>query len=327
MLTRISIETNDTTMYAKDAISTDIGCAMANNNDIVLDLKSEGPCCNNIGLYILLDYCSLKYCYDLSRVTILTSNKLETHPIIKIKYMPPTHLMHNAMNEYKSFSVNKILDTHFGSFVGKSNSLRLCINSYLYKEHNDKVTQSYRFNPNNDYYRNHIGLEELIRNNQHNIIIESEFISKCPLLLNGACDITYDVNSPLNLSQQLDARFSINRYYDTFFVEIVQESYFSGSTFFPTEKIWRPILLKTPFIVQGPQWYLKHLKEMGFKTFDKWWNEGYSEDPPYHSVKEIKKVIDFLSNKSIEELTQIYFEMTDILEHNYNTLNALTKKR
>ena len=41
-------------------------------------------------------------------------------------------------------------------------------------------------------------------------------------------------------------------------------------------------MLLTPFIVQGSQWFLHRLRDMGFQTFDRWWDEGYSEDPANH---------------------------------------------
>jgi hypothetical protein len=112
--------------------------------------------------------------------------------------------------------------------------------------------------------------------------------------------------------------------YSNFFVEITCESYFTGQTFFPTEKTWRAIALRTPFIIQGPQNYLANLKLLGFKTFDRWWDEGYSEDPADHQPLEIIKVVEFLNNKSLDEIFSMYQEMQDVLEHNYQTLQLLT---
>jgi len=120
-----------------------------------------------------------------------------------------------------------------------------------------------------------------------------------------------------------------NNFYDSynnFFVEVVCETFFSGETFFPTEKTWRPIILKTPFIVQGPTGYLKNLRKLGFKTFSEFWDEGYDEDPPNWSYKEIIKVIEDLSSKSNDEIQRMYIAMQDILEHNYNTLLNLTRE-
>jgi hypothetical protein len=112
--------------------------------------------------------------------------------------------------------------------------------------------------------------------------------------------------------------------YADFFVEIVCETYTVGTTFFPTEKIWRPIMCKTPFIVQGPSEFLANLKVLGIKTFDKWWDESYDYQVGKTKIESIIKIIDFLSLKTVQELKIMYNEMLPILEHNYNVLMNLT---
>ena len=109
-------------------------------------------------------------------------------------------------------------------------------------------------------------------------------------------------------------------------VEIVCETCYNGNTFFPTEKTWRPILLETPFIVQGPQWYLHRLRDLGFQTFDRWWDEGYTEDPANWQNTEIKKVIDSIGKLTIEQLQEMYTEMKPVLAHNKKRFMELTSK-
>ena len=85
-------------------------------------------------------------------------------------------------------------------------------------------------------------------------------------------------------------------------------------------------MLLTPFIVQGPQWYLLRLRDLGFQTFDRWWDEGYAEDPADHQPHEIVKVIDSLAEKSMQELNTMYQEMKPILQHNKKRFMELTSK-
>ena len=234
------------------------------------------------------------------------------------------HLVNNTFDVYSNSCINKELSKHFGVFIGKSNPPRLYLNSYLHGMYLKLTIQSYRYNIEDDYYRNNIGLETLITDyGIVNVETESSFLSKSPILLDSNTRYSYIKELPTNLSQQLDKTNSIIDYYKKFFVEIVCETYYSGNTFFPTEKTWRPMLLKTPFIVQGPTNFLKNLRKLGFKTFDKWWDEGYDEDAPNHSIHEIQKVIDFLSNKSLQEIQHMHNEMHNVLEHNYNTLIRL----
>jgi hypothetical protein len=86
------------------------------------------------------------------------------------------------------------------------------------------------------------------------------------------------------------------------------------------------MLLETPFIVQGPQWYLQRLRDLGFQTFDRWWDEGYSEDPANWQNTEIKKVINSVSELSLEKLQEMYTEMKPVLAHNKKRFLELTSK-
>jgi hypothetical protein len=296
----------------------EITYAMCNQENITIDLLTEGPCVDSLGLYKILDSCSSKCNYDLGNVTLLTSNSLETHPTINIEYIEPLHLLDDAIKMYKNALINKTISKHFGSFIGKGNAPRLHLNAYLHKHHSSKTLQLYRFNVHDDYYRDNIGLEKLLMDYDIDIIMESEFLTQCPVLVNDAPVIKYT-----SVNMNAYAKNNLIPYYDSIFIDIVQESYYTGNTFFPTEKIWRPIILKTPFIVQGSQGYLHNLKKLGFKTFDKWWDEGYSEDSPNHSLIEIKNVLDKLSKESESSLCDMYNEMQDVLEHNYRNLFKL----
>ena len=117
---------------------------------------------------------------------------------------------------------------------------------------------------------------------------------------------------------------NISKVYHRFFVEIVAETYFTGETFYPTEKIWRPILLRTPFIVQGSQNYLHNLKKLGFQTFDKWWDEGYSEDPSDYQISEVQKVIDTISKWTISKMQKVYNDMKPIIHNNFECMQNLS---
>ena len=172
------------------------------------------------------------------------------------------------------------------------------------------------YDSSNDFHKSHIGLEESITKfNIVNVSAEADFLSQCPIKLNNK-DICY----PILHDQHND----IHTYYSKFFVEIVCETYYSGESFFPTEKTYRCIAMKTPFIIQGPTWFLENLKKLGFKTFSKFWNEGYSEDPPAIALLGILEVINTLQKLTAQEISTMYNEMKPILEHNYTTLMNLT---
>jgi hypothetical protein len=85
-------------------------------------------------------------------------------------------------------------------------------------------------------------------------------------------------------------------------------------------------MMHTPFMVQGSQNYITNLHKLGFKTFDQWWDEGYSEDPANCQTQQILQNIDRLSKFNTADLKAMYQEMTPILEHNYQTLSKLNTK-
>jgi hypothetical protein len=93
-----------------------------------------------------------------------------------------------------------------------------------------------------------------------------------------------------------------------------------------TEKTMRAIMFKRPFLVQGPQWYLKNLQALGFQTFDRWWDEGYDEDAWDFKYQALKHNIDFISSQTQQTIERWYQEMQPVLEHNRNVLLNLSQE-
>lgn len=313
----IPVSTSDSVVWDIETVITDVCHAMANNNDIIIDLLAEGPDLKTTGLYDRLVYCGKKFNYNLSRISIRTDNKLEQHSSINICYYIPIHLAHTTKEglRYVDTSKDSTLK-HFGIFIGRSNAPRLILATYLHK-HRDKTIGSFHYDSSNDFHKSHIGLEESIAEfNIVNVSDEADFLSQCPIKLNSN-----DIRYPILHDQHSD----IHTYYSKFFVEIVCETYYSGESFFPTEKTYRCIAMKTPFIIQGPTWFLKNLKKLGFRTFSNFWDEGYSEDPPQIALLGILEVLNTLQKLTAHEISNMYDEMKPILEHNYTTLMNLTK--
>ena len=118
----------------------------------------------------------------------------------------------------------------------------------------------------------------------------------------------------------------IKDYFLTSFINIVCESYFKNDNVFLTEKIDKPILAKQPFIVFGSNGYLSKLKELGFKTFDKWWDESY--DNIVDEDERFNKIFDLIlkiKNYTLDECNEMYNEMKEILNHNYNNRIRIKK--
>lgn len=103
------------------------------------------------------------------------------------------------------------------------------------------------------------------------------------------------------------------------FVQIVTETCFWDKKKHLTEKIFKPIVLKQPFILLGCVNNLAYLKEYGFKTFDRWWDESYDQcQDPLMRMQLVVKILENLSKLSNHELFEMLCDMEEVLEHNFN---------
>jgi hypothetical protein len=112
------------------------------------------------------------------------------------------------------------------------------------------------------------------------------------------------------------------------FMSIVTETLIDESVLFISEKIWKPIVVGHPFMILGNVGTLKYIKDLGFKTFDRWFDESYDNELVHHKrvdiiVNEINKYRD----KSVEELRVIREEMKEICTFNRNRFIEIIKNK
>lgn len=103
------------------------------------------------------------------------------------------------------------------------------------------------------------------------------------------------------------------------FVNLVTETVFYENKVHLTEKTFKPIIAKMPFILMAGAGNLAYLRKYGFKTFGDFWDEGY--DSISNNVDRFNAVIDilkYLSELPHSRLVEMREEMRDILEYNYN---------
>jgi len=317
----IKIFTVDGKLCYPEQVTMDIIWAIKNNiKPLHLSMNKEGPCLEQIGLYKLLDQILEKFPYPKTSVIIETANFLEEHPEYQIIKKHQYYELEATKNHLTTLSsTTKLFDSdfkHFGHFIGHGNNYRLQLASYLYCNHPNQTLQTYHCRTTEEYHRVHIGLEDMM------------FYGASPQEIDWAVQLLK--NSPLSIDNidsypiLVPANLNITKIYPNFFVELVCLTYFSGKVFYVDEKMWRPILMKTPFMVQGPANLIKNFHKLGFKTFHQWWDEGYSEDPVNCQVPAIINNIQQLSTLSIQELATMYQEMMPVLEHNYCRLQELT---
>jgi len=128
---------------------------------------------------------------------------------------------------------------------------------------------------------------------------------------------------PIRDSFELE-QSKIKDYHNYTFCNIVMETYFEENYVFFTEKLDKALFAKQPFIIGGSCNFLETMKRIGFKTFDKWWDERYDKiENSDLRMESIKKLILDISSWSIEKCTDVYKEMLPIVEHNYNLANYI----
>ncbi len=119
----------------------------------------------------------------------------------------------------------------------------------------------------------------------------------------------------LNVNLVFDEEFS---YQNSIYV--VTECYFDNDleNCYITEKTFKAMLWKMPFIIVGQPYILKVLKKLGYKTFNHMWDEDYdSIIDPHDRMRKIQQLILNLSKRDLKKLISENYE---ILEHNYNNL-------
>lgn len=100
--------------------------------------------------------------------------------------------------------------------------------------------------------------------------------------------------------------------------QLVTETVFYDKKLHLTEKIFKPIVAKQPFILVAAPGNLKYLKSYGFKTFDNWIDESYdSEDDNDLRIEKITQNIKQLCSLSFCQLRKMQEEMVPVLEYNF----------
>ena len=109
--------------------------------------------------------------------------------------------------------------------------------------------------------------------------------------------------------------------YRRIYFAVVTESSFISESIYLSEKPFKVIAQLTPFIIVSTPFYMKKLRELGFKTFSPWIDESYDEEENHEKrIVMISEEIKRLCSKSVKEIHDWYYEMKDILLYNQDVL-------
>ena len=165
--------------------------------------------------------------------------------------------------------------------------------------------------------------------NQHNMLDKGI----CTFVWKGISVDNY--TSPEHITSHTIQPDNFYKVFDNTYYDIITETLTGNESkldwwqeVFITEKIWRSIYYKRPFMVIGNKNTLHELKNIGFKTF-----EGILFDESYDNLEDFQMrtyaVLDqnknIIDTKNLKDINDIVYsdEMSKILEYNYNKINKL----
>ena len=111
-------------------------------------------------------------------------------------------------------------------------------------------------------------------------------------------------------------------HYRNTFISIVMGAFpFDTSGYHLHSSTFNPMYCGHPIIQFAPYKTLEVMKQYGFKTFDKWWDESYDDEP--NGVKRLQMVMDLvlkISQYEEKDLLHMYNDMKETLQHNIDII-------
>ena len=118
-----------------------------------------------------------------------------------------------------------------------------------------------------------------------------------------------------------DLPFDPTHYRNTFISIVMGAFPFDTSGYHLHSSTFNPMYCGHPIIQFAPYKSLETMKQYGFKTFDKWWDESYDDEPD--DWKRLQMIMDLvlkLSNYDEKDLLHMYQDMKETLQHNIDII-------
>ena len=302
--------------------AAEIALTLQRAGKVVIDLHGEAPVLQDTPLIELFDYLKSQG-LDISQIQVLTGNPLETYNDVAVKFVSTSFYEFPWFQRFKDkIPTHKNIKYHFGNFVSRTTMPRLILASHLYANYKDKTFQTFHYRPHDDYHKTHLELDKLV--NEYGPL--SPEFDEAVILLKSAPLLKEEITSYPILHVDQPTIINPCQWYPDFFLDVICETWPDQNGFYVTEKFWRAVATKTPFVIYGPQYVLTNLKKLGFKTFHDFWDEGYQEDYAVDKIAGIKNILKKISAEPIEEIAWMYRNMQPILDHNYEVFMNFTHK-
>ncbi len=136
--------------------------------------------------------------------------------------------------------------------------------------------------------------------------------SKLPLVLDDEQNIVQMCNDEGNVSRP---------YYQNSLISLVTETNFNSNEVTLTEKSFKPLKEKHPFILVGAPGCLQGLRDLGYQTFGEFWDESYDDIlEPIPRMRKIDEVLQSIGEWDNNQILDFKRRVKPIIEHNYQLL-------
>lgn len=273
---------------------------------ITIDANEEGADLRAAGVYQFL----MQFGYE--DVLVVTNNLIESHPSYKIKHKNPFKFFNLTAGDYSKYhywSEKKV----FACLYNRPLWHRLALAAEMQSNYSMQSMINMRSDPADIDQRPLFELQKLFEYAPNSMVKFAQAQYSWPCQLENVD--AYTVGNTTNGHTDQLAHF-----YPNLLIDVVAETWTQGDCFFPTEKTVRPMLLKKPMIVMGSKNYLEYIRQMGFQTFNHFWDEDYDGFGNGDRYARILTLIDSIAKLSTQHLRNMYTEMQSVLDHNYNLL-------
>lgn len=153
-----------------------------------------------------------------------------------------------------------------------------------------------------------------------------------PYGLINSCPVTEQIKHKIIQGEANDhissGKFALqNSFYKHIGIDIVTETVFDYPGAHFTEKTFRPIINKRPFIIVGAAHSLEFLHTKGIKTFSPFINEEYDNiENPIERMQAIFDEVSRLAKLPIDKIQDFVLEYTPVLDHNFSVLKCVEEQ-
>lgn len=136
--------------------------------------------------------------------------------------------------------------------------------------------------------------------------------------LNPAWEVKSTINNQISCISP-DQIFQNTHY------SIITETLGSGADFFLSEKTVKAMFSRRVFVMFGARHYLKHLRELGFQTFENVIDESY-DDEPVDEVRFQKAMLQVMRLAWFEDPKTVHNLASYVLDNNQRTLSWVCER-